>query len=549
MKRLYLLAMLLVGVAGCGEQATNPQLATGPAQSISDQVPGTLVPSTPRAADASTMDLDPVITESGRISVSIDGLGTNSPPKTIQVSKPAGATVRSAHLFTASTSGNPAIPNGSVTIDGAAVNWDQTIPGALGNVNHRANVTALVAAKINSAAAGLIDFSIGEANTFGTEAHVLAVIFNDPNIPASQNRTIALLFGAQATTGDEFAINLSDEIDKSDPNLLLDMSLGISYSFQPAGQFSIIDVNGQRLTSCSGGHDDGEPQDGALATAGGIGDTNANPDPNCTDATGPRVDDELYNLVPFVDNGDTQINLTTRNPSNNDNIFFGAFILSVSAGVNEFPPQADAGGPYTGTVGSPVHFDGTGSTDPDGDESALTYEWDFGDGDTGTGPSPMHTYDADGTYTVRLRVTDAQGLTDLDETTATITDGDGNPECGPFCFQPPTPGVVQHDPSGPFDGSKNVTLLICELNGSNCVPGPYKAGFLSTIGNNRIKVNAAEGYYWVKFKAKGFDFDPTKMHRIRVYWNGAERGHHDTLLPTSGDIEIRFRIESGGGDV
>ena len=68
-------------------------------------------------------------------------------------------------------------------------------------------------------------------------------------------------------------------------------------------------------------------------------------------------------------------------------------------------PVAAAGGPYTSTTGS-VTFNGSGSTDPNGD--ALTYAWTFGDGTTGTGAQPTHTYAATGTYTVSLTVTDSR---------------------------------------------------------------------------------------------------------------------------------------------
>lgn len=81
-------------------------------------------------------------------------------------------------------------------------------------------------------------------------------------------------------------------------------------------------------------------------------------------------------------------------------------------------PTAVAGGPYTGQEGSPVSFDGTGSSDPDGDD--LTYSWDFGDGNTGTGPTPSHTYADNGSYTVTLSVEDEEGATDENTTTATI---------------------------------------------------------------------------------------------------------------------------------
>ena len=69
------------------------------------------------------------------------------------------------------------------------------------------------------------------------------------------------------------------------------------------------------------------------------------------------------------------------------------------------PPVAVAGGPYSTTTGT-VTFDGSRSSDADGD--ALTYRWDFGDGKTGEGVAPSHTYTAVGTFTVSLVVKDAK---------------------------------------------------------------------------------------------------------------------------------------------
>jgi streptogramin lyase len=72
------------------------------------------------------------------------------------------------------------------------------------------------------------------------------------------------------------------------------------------------------------------------------------------------------------------------------------------------PPQANAGGPYTGVVGSTLTFDGSGSGDPQG--QALTYAWTFGDGGMGSGAQPSYTYAAPGDYVVTLTVYDASGL-------------------------------------------------------------------------------------------------------------------------------------------
>ena len=82
-------------------------------------------------------------------------------------------------------------------------------------------------------------------------------------------------------------------------------------------------------------------------------------------------------------------------------------------------PVANAGGPYVGHKKKPVAFDGTRSTDPDGD--ALTYAWDFGDGSApASGASPVHEYNAWGAYPVTLTVSDPDGLSAITTTLVTI---------------------------------------------------------------------------------------------------------------------------------
>ena len=54
-----------------------------------------------------------------------------------------------------------------------------------------------------------------------------------------------------------------------------------------------------------------------------------------------------------------------------------------------------------------VHFDGSGSFDPDG--AIREYEWDFGDGRKGTGREIAHTYAGGGSFEAILTVTDQRG--------------------------------------------------------------------------------------------------------------------------------------------
>jgi len=85
-------------------------------------------------------------------------------------------------------------------------------------------------------------------------------------------------------------------------------------------------------------------------------------------------------------------------------------------------PVADANGPYSGTEGVAISFDGSASYDTDG--TIVSWLWDFGDGQTSTEQNPTHTYTQDGTYTVTLTVTDDNLETDDDTTTADISDSD-----------------------------------------------------------------------------------------------------------------------------
>ena len=80
-------------------------------------------------------------------------------------------------------------------------------------------------------------------------------------------------------------------------------------------------------------------------------------------------------------------------------------LITISAPAANRPPIANAGGPYSGGINLPVAFNGSGSSDPDGD--ALAYDWTFGDGGVGSGATPTHAYASAGTFTAGLTVIDS----------------------------------------------------------------------------------------------------------------------------------------------
>jgi hypothetical protein len=90
---------------------------------------------------------------------------------------------------------------------------------------------------------------------------------------------------------------------------------------------------------------------------------------------------------------------------------------------NNIPPIANAGGggthTYSGNEGSPITFDGSGSSSVCG---FPTLRWDFSDGGVAFGKNPQHTFQGPGTYSGLMTATDATGLT----STATFSIEVGN---------------------------------------------------------------------------------------------------------------------------
>jgi len=90
---------------------------------------------------------------------------------------------------------------------------------------------------------------------------------------------------------------------------------------------------------------------------------------------------------------------------------------TLTVNINDYP-VANPGGPYEGTAGQEITFDGSASSDSDG--QITEYIWDFGDGEIGSGVSPVHTYSEAGTYTLSLEVKDNSGATSIPEYTEVV---------------------------------------------------------------------------------------------------------------------------------
>ncbi len=110
----------------------------------------------------------------------------------------------------------------------------------------------------------------------------------------------------------------------------------------------------------------------------------------------------------FTATADDLAQVSESSESNNT-----ASVVVTAAAIPLIP---DAGGPYTGTAGTSIAFNGSASSG-----AISTYFWSFGDGSSATGVAPSHTYANPGTYTVTLTVYGSGGSQSTDTTQAVVS--------------------------------------------------------------------------------------------------------------------------------
>ncbi|QHJ13666.1 hypothetical protein FX988_03935 [Paraglaciecola mesophila] len=281
--------------------------------------------------------LSPSYSFNGNGNWSLDGCGGNSTPTcSIDAVVPSGSTIEAAFLYSTTT---PSTSIPTVDFDGtvfSGADWTSLGSNDASLEAFRVDVTSIVSAAIGSGGPTPFSFDIlNESPSASIDGEALAIVYSNP---AETLRTISFLDGFSQTTGDSAFISLADPLtaaDLADPSFEATLSLGIGFGFQANNntQSSIVNVNGNSLTTCAGGEDDGEAINGGLITIGGIGDDRAN-NHDCSLANG---DDELYSLEPFLNVGDSLITIDTSNPSSDDNIFFAGLSITAEAVIDNKP--------------------------------------------------------------------------------------------------------------------------------------------------------------------------------------------------------------------
>jgi len=189
-------------------------------------------------------------------------------------------------------------------------------------------------------------------------------------------------------------------------------------------------------------------------------------------------------------------------------------------------PVANANGSYLGAVDSQIAFDGSASSDPDGD--ALIYDWDWGDSSSSlnAGATPTHTYSDADIYSVCLTVTDSGGLSDTACTTAVVYDADAGHVTG---------GGWIDSPAGAYKPDENLSG-----KADFGFVSKYKKGANVPTGNTRFQFHVAE----MNFHSESYEWLVVNKGGTNALFKGEGTLNGD--LDLSGNA-YKFMLWAGDG--
>lgn len=195
-------------------------------------------------------------------------------------------------------------------------------------------------------------------------------------------------------------------------------------------------------------------------------------------------------------------------------------------------PVAQAGGPYSGTVGVAISFSSTGSTDPDG--SIVGYSWAFGDGSSSTQANPVKTYQSAGSFTATLTVTDNQGATGTDQAVVTVTQA-GQPLTWSSAF-------------GGFNAGLGTFPLVVAMDlTQDIVQTPGPEALASYVVDSLVWDPAVLEYHSLVYASGGGSVNPTNATggcKCRLSFTGVGLSPNNGVVPVA---TINFRPVGAAG--
>ncbi len=140
-----------------------------------------------------------------------------------------------------------------------------------------------------------------------------------------------------------------------------------------------------------------------------------------------NVEEREFSLITLIPetaryNGNAVVDLSSlenvRSPAALGNYLLSASLNEVLSNEINFsvvpaPSAFIRYGPFNPGVNEEINFDGTSST-PVENRSIALYSWEFGDGNTRSEATATHFYSAPGNYRVKLKVTDTEGISNID---------------------------------------------------------------------------------------------------------------------------------------
>ena len=165
--------------------------------------------------------------------------------------------------------------------------------------------------------------------------------------------------------------------------------------------------------------------------------------------------------------------------------------------VSNVAPSANAGGPYMVDEGASIILDVSGSTDPGND--IVSYSWDLdNDGlfEDALGGSVGFSQVNDGSYTVSVKVIDADGAEDTDIATVTVNNVAPTADAG-GTYEGDVGETIILDAHGSNDPGKDIILYEWDLDGD----GIYHDASEATAEFTRIK----DGDYTVSVRVTDDD--------------------------------------------
>jgi hypothetical protein len=250
---------------------------------------------------------------------------------------------------------------------------------------------------VNNGASGSLPITV--TNTGDADLSISAYVFTDPTFGTDLGPTV-LTPGASANGNVTFSPNdggthsgsLTIMSDASNGSIVLALSgqANAAPTLDPIGDKSATAFVNLSFTVTAS--DAGDTNDDALTLSMGAG---LPPGATFNSNTGQ------FSWTPSDADGGTH----TVTFSVSDGLLSDSEEIDITVTVGNRPPVAVVGGPYSGTVGQSILFDGSGSSDPDAGQT-LSYSWNFGDGSTASGATASHPYGIAGTFLVSLEVCD-----------------------------------------------------------------------------------------------------------------------------------------------